>query len=243
MKTKSIAITFLAVFLAAGPAAFRAAAEDQPQDAAKKAHLDDAKKTMEKVCTSMLPHLERPWKINKIDVIDSPEVNAYADQKGNVTFFMGILDFFQSEDEAAVVCGHELAHVSAKHIKRSIGTRILATIAGEAIGGTAGNLAGGLLFTKQSRKHEREADRRGIIYMWQAGFDPRAAWRVWEALNDLNGESPAIAKYFSTHPVDTERINNNKAFVYTICTQNPTMKYCDVILDDTELKTIAENYK
>ncbi|MEW6203578.1 MAG: M48 family metalloprotease, partial [bacterium] len=206
--------------------------------------LKEIKEKTEKICLSMKPFLERPEKFKSFNIVKEDVINAYADTGGNIVFFTGMIDFLQSEDEVAMVCGHEMSHLSAQHIKRSLGTRILATIAGEAIGGTAGDVAGTLLFSKQSRKHERESDRRGLVYAWKAGYDPRVSWRLWEAMQEQAESGNAfLEKYLSTHPVHAERITNFKVQTYRICLENPNLKYCADILADEELKTAHENFK
>lgn len=204
--------------------------------------LEEAKAAMERVCRSMQPYLIRPWRYNSVKIEASPEVNAYVDRKGNIVFFMGIINLFQSEDEAALVCGHEMAHASGGHIKRSIGRRILGGVVAGAIGGLGGDLAGTYIVSGQSRSHEREADENGLLYMWSAGYDPRVSWRLWEAMSDMSGDVPFIAKYLGSHPVPPERINNLKVLTYRYCHDGRKEKYCNEIIEDQELKQAFENF-
>lgn len=205
-------------------------------DKQRSREVEEARLEAERICMSMKPFLERPEKFNSVKIEDVDEINAYADGKNNVTFFTGMLDFVRDENELAAVCGHELAHLSAQHIKRSIFTQIVAGVASEAIGGTLGNVAGNALYTKQSRKHEREADRRGLMYMWWAGYDPRTLWKFWQSIqNAYDQGNISIAKYFSTHPVHAERVENFKVLLVRECKADPKLKYCDEILADPDL--------
>lgn len=199
-------------------------------------YIESVRAAIDEVCMSMTPYVEKADKVKSINLVNEPEINAYADTKGGVTFFMGMVDFVRTEDEIAAVCGHEMGHLSAQHIKRSIGNSVLATIAQVAIGGTAGNVAGALIQSKQSRKHEREADQKGLMYMWQAGYDPRSIWKFWQSLkNHYDMGNIKIQSYFSTHPVNDERIMNFKVLPVRVCKENPAMPYCDDILNDVEL--------
>jgi predicted Zn-dependent protease len=62
--------------------------------------------------------------------------------------------------------------------------------------------------TRYSRMDEGEADSVGLMYMAKAGYDPRAALRIWErAAQRRSGADPA-ASIFSTHPADAVRLQN-----------------------------------
>jgi len=230
MSMKTIIFTALvaAMLFSAG-----SRAQEQPQDQSpeRKAYVERIRLAVEEICYSMKPYMERPDKLRSVSVMDIPEINAYADDKGNVVFFMGMINFVRNEHELAAVCGHEMAHLSAQHIKRSIGRSILATVAQVALGGTLGDVAGSALYTKQSRSHERESDDRGTQYMWAAGYDPQAIWKFWMAMNNAHEQgNSVIERYFSTHPVNGERIENLKVHLVRTCKANPALAHCDDIL-------------
>jgi predicted Zn-dependent protease len=76
-----------------------------------------------------------------------------------------------------------------------------------ALGG-AFVLYNGVWVTRYSRADEIEADTVGIMYLAKAGYDPRAALRIWErAAQQSSGNDPA-ASIFSTHPADSVRLQN-----------------------------------
>lgn len=199
-------------------------------------YLESVRAAIQEVCMTMVPFTDRPDKVRNFKLVNESEINAFADSKGDISFYMGMVDFVRTEDEIAAVCGHELTHLSAQHIKRSLGNSILATVAQVAIGGTAGDVAGALIQTKQGRKHEREADEKGVMYMWQAGYDPRVIWKFWASLdNYYKSGNLKIQKYFSTHPVTKERVENLKVHLVRVCKSNPEMNYCTDILSDQDL--------
>ena len=67
--------------------------------------------------------------------------------------------------------------------------------------------------TKYSRENEFEADSVGLMYMAKAGYDPRAALRIWErAERQRSGRDPAQS-IFSTHPPDAARLENLRALM------------------------------
>jgi predicted Zn-dependent protease len=152
------------------------------------------------------------------------EINAFALPGGWMGMNLGLISATTSADEVASVLGHELTHVTQRHISRMmaqqsrqlplmIAAMILGAIAAgrnadaaqaAIVGGQAAAMQSQLNFT---RDMEREADRIGAAVAAQAGYDPRAFATMFEKLqyasrlND-NGSYP----YLRTHPMTTERI-------------------------------------
>jgi len=130
----------------------------------------------------------------------------------------------KDEDEIAAVIAHEIAHVNCRHSTESMTKAMVANgfAAGTVlltqdtkyegwgqIGATVGMAAyNGIWMTRYSRADETEADAVGLMYMAKAGYDPRAALRIWErAAQQRTGNDPA-ASIFSTHPADSVRLQN-----------------------------------
>ncbi|MFM6991358.1 MAG: M48 family metalloprotease, partial [Rhodoferax sp.] len=116
-------------------------------------------------------------------------VNAFALPGGYLGLHLGLLAVVGSRDELASVLGHELSHITQRHIPRLIakqnaqspwliGAMILGALAAAKNPNAAGALmVGGQAVAAQnqlnfSRDMEREADRVGFGVMTQAGFDP-----------------------------------------------------------------------
>ncbi len=151
-------------------------------------------------------------------VFDMPgQVNAFAMPGGKVGVFSGLFDMVETQDELASVIAHEIAHVTARHthermsqagiLKAGSGIASLGTTiaTGGMIYGAAPSMSGQL--AAWDRAKESEADRIGIMYMANAGFDPQAAITVMEkmAAMDLGGGSSR--PYNSTHPSSEERLD------------------------------------
>lgn len=150
-------------------------------------------------------------------VVDSPVVNAFAVPGGYVYFTRGILAYINSEAELAGVMGHEIGHVTARHsvseITRSTFAKVglgAASILYPAVGrfGDAADGALGVWFLRFSRNHEREADRLGVEYAGQAGYDPREVSNFFEVLRRLSGavDRQSIPGWLSSHPDPGERV-------------------------------------
>ena len=156
-------------------------------------------------------------------VVDAPSLNAFAAPGGFIGINSGMILATQSESELASVLAHEIAHVTQRHIVRSIdhaGRSNLPVLAGvlaaiiigaqdaEAGQATVAAVVGStaqrqINFTRQN---EIEADRVGIRILATAEFDPREMAGVFEKLQNAARYSPRAPEYLSTHPVTTNRI-------------------------------------
>jgi len=162
-------------------------------------------------------------------VIDDPTPNAFALPGGQIGVHTGILTLAEDDDQLATVIGHEIAHVHAEHGRQRVnaqaatqlGTNILgiALGAGGVQGGDqiAGLLGAGVnygLILPFSREHELEADRLGLSYMADAGYDPYAAVEFWRRMSDAANRSGGRAppEWMSTHPSDARRISQLETF-------------------------------
>ena len=161
------------------------------------------------------------WQVN---LIDSSEVNAFCMPGGRIGFYRGILTQLKlSDDEAAAVMGHEVAHALREHSRaqmvKSTGTNtafrlggaLIASIFGLDPGVTdmAAQVGGQLMSLRFSRDDEREADLIGLDIAARAGFDPRAGVAVWEKMATLSKRAPP--QFLSTHPGGADRIERINA--------------------------------
>lgn len=157
------------------------------------------------------PHL--PWTFR---VVDDPAVNAFATPGGFVYVTRGILSHLNSEAELAAVLGHEIGHVTARHSVNQMSKQQLAQLGlGVALilspdARPYGQLASqslGLLFLKFSRNDESEADRLGLQYMVDRGYDPREMKHVFEVLERVSqtAGSGRLPQWASSHPDPVNR--------------------------------------
>ncbi len=158
------------------------------------------------------------WEFN---VIEDPQVNAFAMPGGKVAVYTGILPVAQSEAGLAAVIGHEIAHVYAEHGGERLSQGLLAQGLGTALDVALqkqpeqtrslfmsayglGAQVGVLL--PFSRVQETEADRLGTIFMAMAGYDPQEAVGLWERMAAASKGQARPPEFLSTHPAEATRI-------------------------------------
>lgn len=158
-------------------------------------------------------------------VFDAPDtVNAFALPGGKVGIYTGLLALAESDDEVAIVIGHEIAHVTARHGAERMSQGILVAAGGLVLDASTQQrknqellLAGYGLFTggamlAYSRAHESEADNIGIRYAAKAGYDPRAAVTFWRKMEKAGG-SGRMPVLLSTHPSHDRRIGDLQKWI------------------------------
>lgn len=176
---------------------------------------------VERVGTKLVPYTHRPHLACHFAVLDAPVVNAFAVPGGYIYVTRGILAMMNSEAELAVVLGHELGHVNARHSVSKMSQMILVQlglVVGSALSEEFAKYAGlasigiQLLFLKFSRDDEREADQLGVQYSRSGGYNPGYMvdfFQSLQALGDLS-EGHSLPGFLSTHPLTSERIQNTK---------------------------------
>lgn len=137
-------------------------------------------------------------------VVDDPKtVNAFAIPGGNIYIYTGLLRAADSEAEVAGVLGHEVAHVTRRHVAQRLivmvgADELIKMAAGgdpTGVGSMAGQVAAQGYFLKYSRDHEKDADDYGLNYTIAAGYDPQGFVTFFKKLGSLN-----IPEFLSTHP-------------------------------------------
>jgi len=153
---------------------------------------------------------EWAWEIN---VIESKQINAFCMPGGKIAVFTGIIDRLNlTDDEIAMIIGHEIAHALREHARERMAKSMLANAGAAALGlligsDAAANLArmgGNLLNLKFSRDDETEADLIGMELAARAGYDPRAGVTLWQKMSGAAKNQPL--EFMSTHPSGERRI-------------------------------------
>lgn len=153
-------------------------------------------------------------------------INAFALPGGFIGVNAGLVLETRNESELAGVLAHEIAHVTQRHIARSIAAQsrsslvstaamLAAILVGAAAGGGDAAMAGmaaaqSLAIQQQisfTRANEAEADRVGLGILARAGLDPQGMPSFFETMSRRAGSSEMnIPEMLRTHPVTTSRI-------------------------------------
>ncbi len=163
----------------------------------------------------VLPDDPRRW---EIAVFQDRTPNAFALPGAKIGVNTGMLATARTPDQLAAVIGHEIGHVLAQHANErasqkaavGLGLQVAQAAAGASGGVPAGTMellglgaqVGVLL--PFSREHESEADTLGLALMARAGYDPRQAVALWQAMGANDQGAPP--EFLSTHPSDATRI-------------------------------------
>ena len=151
-----------------------------------------------------------------MNLIGSKQINAFCMPGGKIAFYYGILDRLKlSDDEVAMVMGHEMTHARREHAREQMG-KTMATRGAIEIGaaifglGNGGRLladmGGQLLTLKFGRADETEADLVGLELAARSGYDPRAGISLWEKMATASRSSSV--ELLSTHPSGPTRISD-----------------------------------
>lgn len=151
-----------------------------------------------------------PWEFH---VLDSAQINAFALPGGKVFFSRGLMEQMSNEAQLAAVLGHEVGHVTARHISEKMGQTLAVQIAAAAIGvagavsdedmlkvlGVGAQAGGGLYLLKFGRDQESEADALGTRYMAANGWSPVGMLQVMEILGNASKGNKSW-EMLATHP-------------------------------------------
>ena len=155
--------------------------------------------------------------------VKEKSINAFALPGGYIGIHTGLLTLAENESELASVLGHEIGHVTQKHIARGAGlgkdssvlmlaSILIAALAvksnpnaaqGLAVGGQALAIQNQLSY---SRDAEREADRIGFQILQAAGFNVSGMPNFFQKMQKATGISDSgVPAYIRTHPLTVER--------------------------------------
>ena len=156
------------------------------------------------------------WEFN---LVQDPQVNAFCMPGGKIVVYEGLMKLVSSDDELAVVVGHEVAHAVAKHSNERISQQVMAQYGANILNSLVSDKSAAVQNVAQtvygigaqygmmlpfSRKHESEADYMGLVLMTIAGYNPDVAVGFWQKMSA--GSGGTIPEFMSTHPSDATRI-------------------------------------
>ena len=164
-----------------------------------------------------------------VAVFDTDDVNAFVMPGNRVGVYRGITELTENDDQLSSVLGHETGHVVGKHAAERMSVSTAAQVGlmagqiavassetlskyGTAIGALGGAAVQFGVVLPYSRKHELQADKLGVDYMHQAGYDVKQSVRLWELMDaQSKGERPP--EFMSTHPDPVRRAEELRNYI------------------------------
>ena len=141
-------------------------------------------------------------------VVDDKSVNAFATMGGFVYINTGLIRAAENESELASVIGHEIGHITGRHAVKQMRDATLQQGAAELAGvdrNTIVRIGMDLALRRpHSRKHERDADQRGLRMLGEAGY---AQIGMVSFMEKLQSRSP-VPEFLSTHPSPANRVRD-----------------------------------
>jgi predicted Zn-dependent protease len=166
--------------------------------------------------------------VYKISIIDSPDVNAFSIPGGWVYVYTGLLDKVGNDNDAlACIIGHETAHVVLRHVVKQMSDEEAKGTLVNILGVTTSNYN---LFNAAdaleemdelhfSREDEYQADKYGLMFAYNAGYDPNGMIRFFQKLEVLQkGDQNPI--YTEDHPLTRNRIDRAMALIHELRENN-----------------------
>ncbi len=162
--------------------------------------------------------LARQWKW-EVNLLRSDTINAFCMPGGKIVFYNGIIQKLAlTDDEIAIVMGHEITHALKEHGVEQMKKQLYGAVAAGAGGallsawlGIDPNLtnlaargANSLFQLRFSRADEAQADAVGLELAARAGFDPRAGVALWQKMQHMSKGAPP--QFLSDHPADANRV-------------------------------------
>jgi Zn-dependent protease with chaperone function len=162
-----------------------------------------------RIVLNLLPSYVPPESV-RVYVIENKEWNAFAMGNYSIYVFTGLLDDMD-DDEVAIVLGHELVHATHEHSRKQFkrdmwiqlgmlgalgATSTLDSDTQQALAGLAVLAGASALKNGYGRGMEDQADRVGLRYAYEAGYDITKGPRLWNRFAKKYGEGNKVATFF-----------------------------------------------
>ncbi|MCA9299061.1 MAG: M48 family metallopeptidase [Phycisphaerales bacterium] len=184
------------------------------KNAALQAYVADIGSRMAATTEAYNPDL--PWEFT---LLDSDVINAFALPGGKVFVSRGLAVRMTNEAQLAAVLGHEIGHVTARHVGDRLSRAAIAN--GVAVAATVGagmsdqnwaaaiplvvGVGGQGYLLKFGRDQELQSDALGVRYMANVGYDPKGAYEVQKILEEASAGGDRPPELLSTHPYPERR--------------------------------------
>ena len=168
-------------------------------------------------------------------VLDSEIINAFALPGGRIFISRGLLQRFTNEAQIAGVLGHEIGHVTGKHVNERVskaaaielGIGVVGQMSESQLTLAAASMFGNGYQLYFGREQEAQSDILGVRYMVRAGYNPRGMLQVLDVLREAS-QGNRQPEFLSTHPhpeTRLETITNLLAGEYRQAADDPALTF------------------
>jgi Zn-dependent protease with chaperone function len=154
------------------------------------------------------------WEVN---LIESEQLNAFCMPGGKIMFYTGLVRKLNlTDDEIAVVMGHEIAHALREHSREQVSQAAAAQTA-IGIGAQLLGLGGGVSQLTGAAYEALVATSfsRALELTARAGYNPQAGVSLWQKMVNA-GSGGATPAFLSSHPTDSSRVQQIQALLPTV---------------------------
>ncbi|HET9178109.1 MAG TPA: M48 family metallopeptidase [Terriglobia bacterium] len=187
------------------------------RDAQVTGYVNNLGRRLAKIAPNQSGETKYAWTFN---VVNSPEINAFALPGGFIYVNRGAIAAAQNEAQIAGVIAHEEGHVVMRHGTHQASETVLAQAPLSILAGLLGQSSGlasqlaqlGLTFgvnsilLRNSRSAESQADAVGTYILYRAGYDPYAMAQFFGTIQQKYPQQ--TIQFFSDHPSPGNRIKN-----------------------------------
>lgn len=165
---------------------------------------DNHWKKLRNIFNEVKQYAERKDIDYQVFLLDDSLLNAFTIPGGNVYVTTKLMDFVESDDELAVILGHEIGHNENKHTlkhlqKLSVAEKMLGSDF-KSVGAAILNI----ITLPYGQPQELESDRAGVYLAYTAGFNPERGPDFFDRIND-GQQRGDFERFLSTHPFPGER--------------------------------------
>ena len=177
---------------------------------------------VQRVASIVGAHAHRPLPYSFHLVPDRAMINAFSLPGGPVFIGEGLLDLMTSEDQLAVVLGHEVEHIDHYHCAERVQIQARLRSLNLGVIGALAQIPLEVWMAGYDKNEELEADREGMRLAVLSGYSPYGAVSLFEKLSKLqreyviHAERPeeelsdlaiqSLEGYFRSHPQPSERL-------------------------------------
>jgi len=170
---------------------------------------------LESVAEKVIQSFKLPEEMKiTVHYVNDSTVNAFATLGGHIVLYRGLIEKLKTEDELAMVIGHEVAHIKYRHpilsashgIVVGIVLSLISSSAGDSVVSDLMGSTGMASLMRFSREYEYQSDKDAIVSLIKIYGHANGALGLFKVFENELGKDNAF-EFFATHPLTENRIS------------------------------------